>query len=101
MNKNTNIPENFYKSRKWRNLALSVIKEHHGECYICRQNGKYSKAVLVHHVRPLKEFPNLAYSRTDELGNIQLMPLCFDCHERLHQRGKYRNTESYTNSEKW
>lgn len=94
----------FYKSKAWQKLSRQVIKENHGECFLCRQRKKLNKAVLVHHVRPLKQHPELAYSRTytDSDGeHIQLMPLCWDCHERIHERGIYTAPKGYTNGEKW
>lgn len=94
----------FYESRQWKQLSRQVIAEYHGECFLCRQQKKLTKAVLVHHVRPLREYPELAYSRTyqDKGGEyIQLMPLCFDCHERIHRRGAYAKPAGYQNEEKW
>ena len=92
--------KDFYNSREWRRLSRSVIKEYHGECYRCRQNKRYTKAVLVHHVKPLRDFPELAYSRTYN-GSIQLMPLCHDCHEREHKRGIYAESQGFTTPERW
>lgn len=94
----------FYKSKAWQRLARRVIADHHGECFLCREKKKLTRAVLVHHVRPVKQFPELAYSRTylDTDGeHIQLMPLCFDCHERIHGRGRYAKPRGYENEEKW
>lgn len=96
--------ERFYRSRGWQELSREVIADLHGECVLCRKAHKLTKAVLVHHVKPLREYPNLAYSRTytdDDGEHIQLMPLCFDCHERIHGRGKYSGPRGYTNEEKW
>ena len=92
--------KDFYNSREWRRLSRSVIKEYHGECYRCRQNKRYTKAVLVHHVKPLRDFPELAYKRFYR-GEIQLMPLCHDCHEREHQRGIYAENQKFTTPELW
>ena len=94
----------FYKSRAWQELSREVIAENHGECAVCRAAHKLTKAVLVHHVKPLREYPGLAYSRTytdADGGHMQLMPLCFDCHERIHGRGRYAKPRGYTNEEKW
>lgn len=94
----------FYESRQWKQLSRQVIAEYHGECFLCRQQKKLTRAVLVHHVRPLREYPELAYSRTyrDKGGEyIQLMPLCFECHERIHRRGAYAKLAGYQNEEKW
>lgn len=94
----------FYNDWDWRKLSHEVIKENRNECYICKQSGKYRRAVLVHHVRHLKQYPELAYSRTYKENNkehIQLMPLCHECHERLHKRGIYAEPKGFTNQEKW
>lgn len=83
----------FYISTEWRNVRSEVLKAHHYECYMCRQKGKLTtkkKALVVHHVKPLKKYPKLALSPyiTDENGKrvIQLMPLCHDCHEEIEGR---------------
>lgn len=43
--------------------------------------------MIVHHVHPLRERPDLALSEYDERGQINLICLCESCHwERHHQR---------------
>ena len=94
----------FYNDRYWRQLSKDVIKEHHGECIMCRYAHRMRAATLVHHVRHLKEYPELAYSRTytaEGVQHMQLMPLCHDCHERIHNRGIYAQHDGYSNEEKW
>lgn len=96
----------FYKDWYWRSLALRIIEENHNECMICKAHGKYTKAKLVHHVKELKHHPELAYSKTytDCTGeHMQLMPLCHDCHEKIHDRGagSVKKIEGFTNEEKW
>lgn len=96
--------EHFYKDWYWRTLALEIIREHHKECQMCRNEHRLTCATLVHHVKPLKLYPELAYSRTykDADGeHIQLMPLCHDCHERMHERGIYAKPHGFVNEEKW
>lgn len=45
------------------------------------------RGVIVHHVHPLRERPDLALSEYDERGQINLICLCESCHwERHHQR---------------
>jgi len=97
-------PERFYKSRYWRELSRQIIAENHNECYMCREAHKVARAVLVHHVKPLRDHPELAYSKTytDSDGeHVQLMPLCFNCHEKIHERGAYSKPSGYQNIEKW
>lgn len=96
----------FYKDYYWRTLSLRIISENHGECYLCKKHGKYTKAKLVHHVKPLKNNPELAYCTTyvDKSGeHIQLMPLCHSCHEAIHNRseGDTKQPEGFTNVERW
>lgn len=89
----------FYNDRYWRYLSADVIRENNGECYLCRQKKKVVPAVLTHHVKPLKKFPQFAYSKFVE-NEIQLMPLCHDCHEMLHDRGIYQKRR-FNNEELW
>ncbi|MBR6983013.1 MAG: HNH endonuclease [Ruminococcus sp.] len=87
--------EEFYKDWYWRMLALRIIKEEHGECRMCKDAHKLKKATLVHHIQYLRDHPELAYERSN------LMPLCHDCHERIHGRGIYGRPSGFTNVEKW
>ena len=98
----------FYNSRSWRKLSHEIIAEGNNECLWCKQAGKYSPAVLTHHLNELKKRPDLAYSRTfvDEKGETrqQLIPLCNDCHEKTHKRGKYAELQEkrgFWQEEKW
>lgn len=96
--------QKFYDSHAWKQLSKRVIAEQHGECVLCKEQHKLTRAVLVHHVKPLRKHPELAYSRTytDADGeHMQLMPLCFACHERIHERGKRSEVRGYTNEERW
>lgn len=85
----------FYNSRAWRHLSHDVIRKHNNECYLCRKIGKVSIAIITHHVQELKKRPDLAYS----IDN--LIPLCFECHESIHQRGLYAVSKKFENPERW
>lgn len=99
----------FYNSRAWRRLSREVISEQHGECQLCRTRGRYARADLVHHVRPLRLFPALAYERyyTDSQGERrkQLIACCRDCHEEIHGRAERsrenQGKHAYSNAERW
>lgn len=96
----------FYNDRHWRRLAKSIIAEQHGECQYCKSKGKYSLAVLVHHAKELKKYPELAYSKyyIDKHGerHKQLVALCQSCHEEQHpDRFKKQNKKHFTNEERW
>lgn len=85
----------FYGSHEWRKLAKSVIKSARKECALCKKEHRLTRATTVHHIRHLKDAPELAYERSN------LMPLCHDCHERMHKRGVYAEPKGFVNEEKW
>jgi len=97
----------FYNSRGWRNLAREIKRSHNNECQLCKKRGKVSPAHTVHHVKHLRERPDLAYSRLyeDENGNkqVQLLSVCFTCHELIH--GRLTKAEpkrkQFINQERW
>ena len=100
----------FYNSWDWRKISKKVIRDGHCECVECKKKGKVTQAVLTHHVNELKTRPDLAYSLTyvDENGETrpQLIPLCHDCHERIHKRGNYsehdgKDEKGFWQEEKW
>lgn len=95
----------FYNNGSWRRLSKAVIREQHSECQICRSKGIYSKATVVHHVKPIKMFPQYAYTRyvTDDSGNkqIQLLALCRNCHEEIEGRSPSQKSNRFYNIERW
>lgn len=99
----------FYNHWEWRKLSKEIIEENHCECWLCKQKGRVSRAVLTHHVNPLKNRPDLAYSRTytDDKGRLQkqLIPLCWLCHEQIHERGEFGSvvdtSHHFKNDERW
>jgi len=85
----------FYISTDWRKARAKAIKYWHGECYRCRYMKTPSTlvpATMVHHVRPVKKFPQYALSLfvVGQAGEqeIQLMPLCHDCHAAVEAQSK-------------
>lgn len=104
-----NDTRDFYNSWEWRKLSKKVIKSGNFECAECKKLGKVTPAVLTHHMNELKDRPDLAYclTYTDENGEVkpQLVPLCHDCHERIHQRGIYAGESEkethFWQEEKW
>lgn len=85
----------FYKSYEWRTLALDIIKNAHGECAMCKAEHRLTKATTAHHIKYLRDAPELAYERSN------LMPLCHDCHEKIHGRGIYAEPKGFTHDERW
>lgn len=81
--------DEFYSWPEWKRLRRQVLALDHGECVKCRAKGRYARAVLVHHVRHLRDRPDLALSvwsqRADgQRGERQLVSLCKRCHEEEH-----------------
>ena len=66
----------FYKSSAWMKArALSMVR-HYGLCQDCLNKGMIKQADMVHHIKPLREFPDLALEQSN------LRPLCNQCHAK-------------------
>ncbi len=68
----------FYESPAWRRTRRVALKRDNHECQDCKEQGGYSKATDVHHIKHLKDRPDLAL----ELSNLR--SLCGACHNRQH-----------------
>lgn len=99
----------FYKSKEWIELREEVLRDNHYECVHCLQRGAYTRAVMVHHVNEVRKRPDMALTKTytDQEGQEQknLVPLCFACHEREHDRFEKiraeQGREKFANEERW
>ena len=92
-----------YKSREWKELKEKVLKEFHNECLWCREKGIISKAEEVHHIQYVKKYPELALCEYYDYRGQRyrnLVPLCHDCHDRAHERMKYKKKKQ-VNEERW
>jgi hypothetical protein len=79
----------FYTSGRWLRLRAEVGKEQKHRCWDCAHKSPAvnRRGVTVHHVQPVRERPDLALSKTDERGEVQLVCLCASCHwDRHHAR---------------
>lgn len=75
----------WYNSAAWGAMRATVLRLDHYECQRCRAHGRYRRAEIVHHVKHLKDRPDLALSLYDpDTGERQLMSVCKRCHEELH-----------------
>lgn len=86
--------KDFYKSYAWQQAAAMARKLQNNECQRCKARGFYSACQIVHHKKPLKQRPDLAYDQ----GNLEC--LCLDCHNEEHM-GKAAGTSGYMNEERW
>lgn len=91
----------FYTSYAWKLKRQEVLALDHYECQLCRQRGKYTPAAMVHHVKHLKDRPDLALSIWDGKDR-QLISLCNACHEEQHpDRLKRKKPEKQLTPERW
>lgn len=75
----------WYNSGDWTAVKEAVEKIDHNDCLICKAIGRRRAARIVHHVKHLRDRPDLALSIYDpDTGARQLISVCKDCHERLH-----------------
>lgn len=75
----------WYNSSDWGTVREAVKQMDHCECLVCKAMGRHSPARVVHHVKHLRDRPDLALSIYDpDTGARQLISVCKDCHERLH-----------------
>jgi len=84
-----------YHTREWKQKRAEILKRDHYACQICRSKGKYTRADTVHHVKHLRDVPELAL--TD--GNLQ--SLCAACHEEVHKREGQMSRGCYFTEERW
>lgn len=80
----------FYSWPEWDIVRIETMKHDRYECQYCKGQGKYTKAVLVHHIKHLEDRPDLALSLYDENGDRQLISCCRTCHEEQHPERRWR-----------
>lgn len=72
--------EAFYKSWTWQMKRLEILERDNNECQRCKKKGRVSKGEVVHHIKELKDRPDLGV--TDE----NLVTVCYQCHNIIHER---------------
>lgn len=101
---NTGHENVWYNSEPWRSTRETVLRADRYECQRCKERGRYSRAVLVHHVKHLKDRPDLALSIIDPAtGERQLVSVCKRCHEELHPESQrqFFSKEPPVTAERW
>ena len=78
--------ERFYSWKSWRRLSRRVRDRlDNNECQNCKRLGKVGTADVVHHIKHLRDRPDLALSIWDpDTNERQLITLCRSCHELEH-----------------
>lgn len=94
----------WYNSGDWAAVKSAVKKIDHYDCLICKAMGRRRAACIVHHVKHLRDRPDLALSIYDpDTGVRQLISVCKDCHEMLHPEAQrqYRPQAAPVTAERW
>ena len=75
----------FYSWSQWLRRRGEVLELDHHECQLCRAQGRYRRGKIVHHVKHLRDRPDLALSIFDpDTGERQLLTVCKTGHELEH-----------------
>ena len=69
----------------WHRARTAYIRSH-PLCEICLQGGRVVPAVLVHHLKPLRE-------GGARLNPDNLQALCNDCHEKIHGQDRWKRKQ--------
>ena len=78
---------NIYKTRKWLRTRERVLRRDEYMCRECRRYGRTTPATTVHHILPLEQRPDL------KLNSQNLISLCNECHNQMHDRNTNELTE--------
>lgn len=88
--------ERFYKSFEWIGKRKNIIKRDNRECQMCKEEGRYHRAECVHHIKHLRDRPDLA------LVDSNLVSLCYTCHNIVHpEKLNIKVKKKFKNVEKW
>lgn len=93
----------FYYWPQWRTVRAEVLALDKSECQRCRElKHRYKHAVLVHHVKHLRDRPDLALSIWDG-DERQLISVCKQCHKELHPESftQFLPKEPPITAERW
>ena len=88
----------FYKSSAWEKKRLEILERDNYECQRCKEKGGFSPATCVHHIKHLKDRPDLA------LDDDNLVSLCDACHNLEHPEKFIEppiNTKAQRFPERW
>ena len=92
----------FYSWPEWDAVRLDTLNLDNYECQQCKTKGRHSRAVIVHHVKHLRDRPDLALSIWDGQER-QLVSVCKRCHEELHPESQrqYKPKAPPITQERW
>lgn len=67
-----------YRSAKWKQKRARILRRDAYMCQRCRRYGKITDATIVHHIKEVDAYPELAW-KDDNLES-----LCMKCHNIMH-----------------
>lgn len=77
----------FYKTKRWEKKRAAVLRRDGYMCRISKRYGKRREASTVHHIFPAEYFPEYIWE------SWNLISLCADEHNRMHDRKTHELTE--------
>jgi 5-methylcytosine-specific restriction endonuclease McrA len=84
------ITKSFYESKAWKIRKAQVFRRDGYLCQYCKRYGRIREAKIVHHIKHLDEYPELA------LEPKNLVSLCIACHNKEHpEKGTAGNRARY------
>ena len=78
-NKRRDESDSFYSTERWRKFRAYYLRLH-PLCVECEQAGRTTPALILDHIKALKDRPDLAL----DWHNVR--PLCRPCHNRIGAR---------------
>lgn len=70
----------FYQRQAWRNKRKDILKRDNNECQITKSTGGvYKGRLIVHHIKPLEYFPELA------MDDSNLITVSHHLHNIIHE----------------
>ena len=83
-----------YTGSAWKAICKEVRRIDRNECQICKhKHRRYRRGTIVHHIKHLKDRPDLALSIFDpDTGERQLILVCKQCHEDEHPEALHSNS---------
>lgn len=82
------VLKSFYASKAWINLRLQLINERGNKCARCNEIIPRSKDLIGHHMIELT--PENVADHTISLNPERIELVCFDCHNKEHNRFGYQ-----------
>ena len=81
----------FYKSTRWKKLRQRILRRDGYLCQLSKRTGRFIQADVVHHIFPRESFPEFQWE------SWNLISLCGEQHNRLHDRDTRQLTEEGIN----